>query len=208
MQNWYNFLIKIKPDGKAFRSILFSKIFYEVLAYGLNLIKDYAIVEIDDQVWFVNDNFNPEPWERRYLINVPATSTLAERRLVVKSYMLFPQSSNRLSKDYIKNSLIEAGYTSIDISYNPTNITDGILRANDITEEKGIFSLGSLSYNNFIITGEITFTYYWNAIYLAMSLKPLQVAMYDTVDVLFAIALDDDFAIALDDNFAIALTVI
>lgn len=200
--------MRIKPDGKAFRSILYSKVFYEVLAYGFNLVLEYAKTTINDQVWYTNANFNPEPWERRYQINVPESATIEERREVVKAYMMFPQSQNRLSRDYIYNSLIEGGFINLDVQYNPTNVNNGILRVNDITDEKGIFDLGPLTYNNFIITGEITATYYWNAIYLALSLKPLQIGMYDTIDILFALALDDDFALALDDNFALAITVI
>jgi len=203
---WYNFINKIKPDGKPFRSILFSKIFYEVIAYGLNLISDYATYKITDQVWYVNSNFDPEPWENRYLINVPESATIEERRSVVKSYMLFPQSQNRLSRDYIKSSLINAGFTGIDIKYNPTGLNDGYLHVNDITDEKGVFNLGALTYNTFIIDGEITASYYWNALYLALSLKPLQLGMYDKLDILYTIALDDDFAIALDSDFAIALS--
>ena len=71
METWYKFLMKIKPDGKAFRSILFSTIFYETLANAFQIVKDYAIFNINDQVWFVNDNFDPEPWERRYEITPP-----------------------------------------------------------------------------------------------------------------------------------------
>ena len=102
--DWYNFILKIKPDGKVFKSILFSKIFYEVLAYGFQLVRDYADFTINDQVWYTNENFNPEPWERRYNINVPDDATLSERREVVKSYMLYPQSENRLSLDYLQST--------------------------------------------------------------------------------------------------------
>lgn len=206
--SWNNFISKIKPDGKAFRNISFTKHFYDTMAYGLNLIKEYAVYTLSDQVWYVNSNFNPEPWEERYLIEVPSSATLQERREVVKAYMLYPQSLNRLSKDFIKNTLIEAGFTDIDIEYNPTGLTTGYLRANDFGDEKLTFSLGSLTYNSFIISGEITATYYANAIAQTLALKPLQVALYDQLDVLSAIALDDSTAIALDDSTAIAINVL
>jgi hypothetical protein len=204
--NWYRFILKIKPDGKAFRSIFFSKIFWEVLANTAKIIMDYAIFTINDQVWYTNDNFDPEPWEERYDITPSEFSTLDERRQVVKSYMLYPQSQNRLSRDYIYDTLISAGYEGVDIEYNSTGAGDGFLHANDFGDEKSSFSIGSLSYNSFIISGELIASNYVSAINLAMSLKPLQVALYDKVEVLTAIAIDDSLAWALDDTLATALT--
>jgi hypothetical protein len=206
MNEWYNFILRIKPDGKAFRSILFSRIFYEVLAYSFNLIKEYAVLKINDQVWYVNSNFDPEPWERRYQLNIPELATLAERRILVKSCMMFPKYSNRLSKDYIQNSLHDSGFANLTVQYNPSHVVYGILRANDIADEKGKFSIGALVYNTFIVTGEIAEPYYFNAINLVHALKPLQVPFYDTIDVLNALAfrdevLDDDYAFALDAMF-------
>jgi hypothetical protein len=206
MKNWYNFILKIKPDGKAFKSILFSKIFYEVLAYSLNLVKEYAVLRINDQVWFVNSNFDPAPWELRYQLNVPELATIEERRILVKSCMMFPRYSNRLSKDYIQNSLHDSGFSNLEIQYNPSNVTYGILRANDISDEKGKFAIGSLIYNTFIVTGNITEPYYYNAINLVHALKPLQIPFYDTIDVLNTLAfrdevLDDDYVFALDAMF-------
>jgi len=205
MHNWYKFLIKIKPDGKAFRSILFSKIFYEVLALGLKTISDYAITTINDQVWYVNDNFDPEPWERRYQINVPTDATLMERRMFVKSFMMFPQSKNRLSRDYLYNSLLENGFEFINIEYNSMNVNAGKLRANDINDEKAEFNLGANNFNTFILSGELPNVYYYqNAIYLIMSLKPLQVAFYDTLTFAQALAINDNLILAIDDNLAIS----
>lgn len=206
--NWYKFLIKIKPDGKAFRSILFSKIFYEVIAFGINMIQEYSILTINDQVWYVNSNFDPEPWEERYQIMVPEFATLDERRQVVKSYMLFPQSQNRLSRDYIQSTIIDAGFTDIVVEYNSSGDSEGFLRANDISDEKIEFGLGPLTYNSFILSGSISESYYYNAISLVMQLKPLQVAVYDKIDVLNAYAFDDNFALAFDDNFALIIPVL
>lgn len=206
MENWYKFLVKIKPDGKAFRSIFFSKIFYEVLASGIETVKDYAILHINDQVWYVNDNFDPEPWERRYEIIPPTNATIEERRQYIKTYMLFPQSQNRLSRDYIYDTLISSGFDGVNIEYNSSGAANGYLHANDFGDEKSDFSIGSLTYNSFIISGELSATFYASAIMLAMSLKPLQVAMYDKIEVLTAIAIDDSLAWALDDSLAIALT--
>lgn len=206
MENWYNFLIKIKPSGKAFRSICFSKIFYEVIASGLKTVIDYGNLNINDQVWFTNDNFNPELWERRYEIIPPETATLAERRTYIKSYMLYPQSQNRLSRDYILDTLIEAGFSDINIEYNSLGDDEGFLFSNDIGDEKLTFDVGLLTYNSFIISGIISASYYSSAINLAMSLKPLQVVMYDKTEVLTALALNDTLAIALDNSLAISLT--
>lgn len=206
MESWYKFILKIKPDGKAFRSIFFSKIFWEVLANAAEIIKEYAVLTINDQVWYVNSNFDPIPWEERYEITPPEFSTLEDRRQVVKSYMLYPQSQNRLSRDYIYNTLISAGYAGIDIEYNPTGLGEGFLHANDFSDEKSSFSIGSLSYNSFIISGELTATSYASAINLTMGLKPLQVVLYDKIEVLTAIAIDDSLVWALDDTLATALT--
>lgn len=205
---WYNFLLKIKPDGKAFRSLKYTQILFQVLANGYKLVMDYAILIINDQVWFVNDNFDPGPWEARYGIIPPEFATLEERRITVRSYMIYPQSQNRLSRDYILDTLVEAGYTNVDVEYNPTGANDGFLHANDFADEKVTFNLGALTYNSFILSGTISGTFYASALNLAMSLKPLQVAIYDKLEVEQAIALDDTLAIALDDTLAIAITVL
>jgi len=206
MEKWYNFLVKIKPDGKAFRSICFSKIFYEVIAGGLKTVIDYAIFNINDQVWFVNDNFDPALWESRYEITPPENATLADRRTYIKSFMLYPQSPNRLSRDYIYETLVQSGYTNINIEYNSAGDDEGFLNANDFGDEKLSFDMGALTYNSFIISGTLPATFYASAINLAMSLKPLQVAMYDKTEVRTALALDNTLAIALDDTLAISLT--
>jgi hypothetical protein len=200
MGDWYKFILKIKPDGKAFRSILFSKIFHEVLAYAFNLVKEYAVLTINDQVWFVNDNFDPEPWEKRYEINVPELSSIEERRLVVKGYMLFPQSQNRLSRDYIQSSIDDSGFENILIEYNSSGDPDGFLRANDISDEKLTFAMGPLSYNSFRVSGNVSISYYYNAIYLIMSLKPLQVALYDTMTIYNAFAIDNSNVYSINGN--------
>jgi hypothetical protein len=200
MGDWYKFILKIKPSGKAFRSLSYTKIFFETLAYSFNLIKEYAVLTINDQVWYVNDNFNPEPWEERYQINVPELSTIEDRRKVVMYYMMFPQSENRLSRDYIQNSVIESGFENVLIEYNSSGDSDGYLRANDISDEKLTFSMGSLSYNSFIVSGNVSISYYYNAIYLIMSLKPLQVAMYDTMTIFNAFAIDNTNVYSINGN--------
>jgi hypothetical protein len=206
--NWYNFIQKIKPDGKAFRSILNTKILFEVIANGFKLVVDYAIFNINDQVWYVNDNFNPEPWEARYGIVVPELATLEERREVVKSYMLYPQSGNRLSRDYIQDQLISKGFTDILVEYNSPGNSDGFLRANDFGDEKVSFPLGALVYNSFIISGTVTGVYYNEVINTVLGLKPLQVALYDKINIDQAFAYDETLALALDDNNALAITIL
>jgi hypothetical protein len=138
MSNWYNFLVNIKPDGKAFRSILNTKILLEVIDFGIKLVQDYAIFTINDQVWYTNDNFDPEPWEERYGITVPEFSTIEERRQVVKSYMLFPQYQNRLSLDYFQLSLNNAGYDTITVLYNDeSGASNSNVRMNTVLLSQG-----------------------------------------------------------------------
>jgi hypothetical protein len=208
MQEWYKYILSIIPDGKAFRSILFSKIFYEVLAGGFELVKNYAVLTLSDQVWYVNSNFDPAPWEQRYQITVPENSTLAQRRTVVKSYMLFPQQSNRLSKSYIESSVIGAGNANVTISYNPTNINLGYFRANDISDEKAEFTIGTNIFNTFVAAGSIDETNYFSALKLILSIKPLQVGFYDTLDVNNTVCYDGTYALALDDNNTIIINII
>ncbi len=205
MNNWYDFILKILPDGKAFRSILFSKIFWQVLADGYKMIVDYGIFTINDQVWFANDNFDPVPWEARYNIIPPEVSTLDERRLVVKSYMLFPQSQNRLALDYMQSVVNDSGFTDILLEYNSSGSDDGTMQANDFSNEKLSFLLGPLTYNSFRISGVITLAYYITLINLVMSLKPLQVVMYNEIELFAALAIDENFALAIDSNFNLAI---
>lgn len=203
--NWFRFIEKIKPDGKAFRSIEHSKILFEVMADAFQMVIDYAILSISDQVWYTNTNFDPSPWEARYGIAPPQFATLEQRRIVVKSYMLYPQSANRLSKDYIQSEIINAGFADVLVEYNSAGASDGLLHANDFADEKIEFSLGSLTYNSFIISGNITASYYNALIVLVMGLKPLQVALYDKVQIALALAYDDNFALAIDDNYTFAI---
>lgn len=203
--SWYNSILKLKPDGKAFRSILDTKIFFEVIDAFFQSLVDYAILTINDQVWYVNSNFNPEPWERRYQVTPPENATLVQRREYIKSIMLFPQSENRLSKDYFSDVLEASGYTGITLSYNSSGSPVGYLHANDIVDDVD-FSVGSNSYNSFIVSGTVSATYYWQVVRLLMSLKPLQVVLYDDLEVHTAIAISDSLAWAIDDTLATALT--
>lgn len=204
--SWYNFINKIKPDGKAFRSILNTKILFEVWANALQSVIDYAVLNINDQVWYVNANFDPEPWEARYGIVPPALSTIEERRQVVKAYMLYPQSANRLSRDYIQQELDNVGYSAATVAYNPTGLDAGYLHVNDFGDEKISFSLGALTYNTFVVSGEVSALVYQNIIKILLSLKPLQVGFYDELVVYSVVAYDATLALAIDDTNTLAIT--
>jgi hypothetical protein len=204
--NWYKFILKILPDGKAFRAIEYSKILWEVFANGLQMVLDYGVFTINDQVWYVNDNFDPEPWEQRYSIIVPEGSTIEERSEVVKQYMMYPKSANRLSRDYLQSILDDAGFTSLLVEYNSSGNSFDYLRANDFENEKNIFNLGALTYNSFTVSGTLNSIYYKNAISLLMEAKPLQVAMWDKISIDYALAIDDDFVLALDDDYALVIS--
>jgi hypothetical protein len=203
--SWFKFINKIKPDGKAFRAIEWSKILFEVIADGLQEVINYADFQINDQVWYVNDNFDPEPWEERYNITPPPLSSLTERREIVRSYMLYPQSANRLSLDYMQSEVDNLGLPGITLDYNPTGDDTGLLHANDGADEKTEFSMGSLTYNSFVVSGTVQTTFYKDTIRLLMSLKPLQVALYDQLDINLALAYDEDFALAIDDTTTLAI---
>jgi hypothetical protein len=204
--SWEAFIDKIKPDGKAFRGIKYTKILFEVMAFVFKIAVDYLDFIINDQVWYVNDNFDPAPWEARYGIVPPTLATLEERRIVVKSYMLYPQSSNRLSLDYIQSEIDNAGFGTVIAEYNPSGDSEGYLHANDSVNEKLIFNVGALNYNSFILSGSISGVYFEEVIKLVMSIKPPQVAIYNKIEVHMAIALDDTLAWAIDDTLATALT--
>jgi hypothetical protein len=204
--NWLKFINKIKPDGKAFASIRFTLILFEVMADALKMLVDYADLEINDQVWFVNDNFDPEPWEERYGITPPFGSTIEERRIVVKSFMLYPQSGNRLSLDYMQSVLDDKGYSDAILSYNSLGTDSGFLHVNDFGDEKITFNLGPLTYNTFRVTGDVTAVYYQDIIFTLMGLKPLQVGFYDELNVFSAVAYDETLALAVDDNNTLAIT--
>lgn len=203
--DWFNFIQNIKPDGKAYRSIGCTKILYEVIANAMKEGVDYAVNTINDQVWYANDNFNPEPWEARYEIEVPETTTIEDRREVVKGYMLYPQYQNRLSLDYIQKVLNDQGYTGITVTYNPMGLNDGFLRANDLADEKLTFGIGALTYNSFILEGTASESQYNSIIKTVMSLKPLQVVFYDKIQVSASLAIDVNTAFAFDENLMLAI---
>lgn len=190
------------PNGRAYSSNEDSEKFNEFLALQIERIMGW-IEDYQDQLWYNNENFNSEPWEKRYDIDVPDGATLEERRQVVKSYMMFPQSDNRLSLDYIQSQLNLAGFTGVIVERNPLGDSIGILHGNNITLTES-FSIGAETYNSFKITGTIDDIYREKMLLLLMSIKPLDSAVYDTTQGL-ALALNDSFALALSDTLALAL---
>ncbi len=183
------------PNGRAFASVEDSEKYNEVLAMQIDKVLAW-IQDFQDQLWYVNDNFNPEPWELRYNINVPEFSTLEQRRIIVKSYMAFPQSQNRLSLDYIQGQLNLAGFTNVIVSTNEIGYVGRYIHANNISCFEN-FLIGTDTYNSILISGSIDATYYLKMLLLIMSLKPLDTVVYDDVDVYTTIALDDTLAIAI-----------
>jgi hypothetical protein len=194
------------PNGRAFQSVQDQKKYNKVLALQLDRVMEW-IQEFQDQLWYVNENFNPEPWEERYNIEVPELASLEERRQVVKSYMTFPQSSNRLSLDYIQNQLNLAGFTDVTVSRNESGTPSGKLHGNNVTDTED-YSVGSDSYNTIVISGTIQSFYYDKMLLLLMSIKPLDTAVYDNVTFDLTLALDEDLALAYDENLVLAFNTI
>ncbi len=192
------------PNGRAYSDVGDSEKFNNVLALQMDRVLSW-IQDFQDQLWFMNDNFDPEPWEKRYNIEVPVGATLSERRITVKSYMIFPQSQNRLSLEYLQGQLNLAGFSDVLITRNPTGTPSGKLHGNNITDTES-FNIGSEPYNSFNISGDLKLNYYEKMLLLLMSIKPLDSVVYDTITFEFALAIDDNFALALDDNFALAIT--
>lgn len=206
--SWQTFINKILPDGKAFGTsgiVNYTRTLVEVMAAAFQVVVNYANLQINDQVWYVNENFDPVPWEARYGITPPEFATLVQRRVVVKSYMMYPQSSNRLSLDYMQSEVDNLGVTGVTLSYNAAGANTGFLHANDSADEKAEFAMGALTYNSFIVAGSIDPNYYNDLIKLLLSLKPLQVALYDQLVSGVTLAYDADYALAIDDNTALAI---
>jgi hypothetical protein len=194
------------PNGRAFNSVEDSEKYNQVLALQIDRVLGW-IQYFQDQLWYVNENFDPEPWEKIYDIDVPELSTLEERRQIVKTYMSFPQSQNRLSIDYIQGQLDLAGFNTVTVSTNESGIPSGKLHGNNTTETEN-FNIGTESYNSINITGTINSVYYDTMLLLLMSLKPLDTVVYDTVTFDLAIALDETLALAYDENLTLALKTI
>ena len=192
------------PNGRAFNSVADSEKYNEVLALQIDRVLGW-IQFFQDQLWFTNDNFDPIPWEKRYDIDVPEFSTLTQRRQTVKSYMIFPQTQNRLSIDYIQGQLDLAGFTDVIVSTNESGTVGRYIHGNNITFFEN-FTIGTDTYNSINISGTIDATQYFQMLLLIMSIKPLDTVVYDDVEVLTTWALDDSLAVALDDNLAIAIT--
>jgi hypothetical protein len=55
------------PNGRAFESVEDQKIYNKVLALQIDRVLSW-IQDFQDQIWYVNDNFDPEPWEK---ISIP-----------------------------------------------------------------------------------------------------------------------------------------
>ena len=194
------------PNGRAFESVEDQKKYNKVLALQIDRILSW-IQDFQDQIWYVNDNFDPEPWEKRYNIDVPELATLPERRQVVKSYMSFPQSQNRLSLDFIQSQLTAAGFTDIVVSTNESGAVVGKLHGNNITDTEN-YLVGSESYNTIKITGTIQSYYYYEMLLLLMSIKPLDTAVYDDINFYLSLSYDETLALALNENLTLAFNTI
>ena len=197
------FIELLFPDGRAFASVEESKKFNTVLSLQVDRILGW-IQYFQDQIWYANDDFDPEPWEKRYKINVSEFSTIEQRRQVVKSYMVWPQTNNRLSLDYLQKQLDNAGYSDVIISTNENDDIGRYLHGNNISLDEN-YSIGPDTYNSITLNGTIDASIYFDMLLLLMSIKPLDTAVYDNVDVSFAYAFDDNFALAFDDNFALVI---
>ncbi len=204
MSNAREYVSLLFPNGRAYSNVEDSEKFNNVIALQIDRVLA-QVQNFQDQLWFMNDNFDPVPWEKRYDINVPVAATLEERRITVKSYMVFPQSTNRLSIDYLQNQLDIAGFGDVIISLNPSGIPIGILHGNNITGTEN-YIVGPDDYNSFYIKGTIKSNYYDNMLLLLMSIKPLDSAIYDDVEFEQALALDDSLTIALSDTLALAIS--
>jgi len=194
------------PNGRAFESVEDQKKYNKVLALQIDRILSW-IQDFQDQIWYVNDNFDPEPWEKRYNIDVPELATLPERRQVIKSYMSFPQSQNRLSLDFIQSQLTAAGFTDIVVSTNESGAVVGKLHGNNITDTEN-YLVGSESYNTIKITGTIQSYYYYEMLLLLMSIKPLDTAVYDDINFYLSLSYDETLALALNENLTLAFNTI
>jgi len=192
------------PNGRAYSNVADSKKFNNVLALQMNRVLEW-IQDFQDQLWYINENFNPEIWEKRYNIDVPVGATLEERRITVRSYMIFPQTNNRLSLDYIQNQLNIAGFSDILIERNPTGTTELKLHGNNITGLED-YDIGSNKYNSIRISGNIKTNYYEKMLLLLMSIKPLDTVVFDNVSYTAALAYDDNFGLALNDNLIYAIS--
>lgn len=192
------------PNGRAYSNVEDSKKFNEVIALQIDRVIGW-IDNFQDQLWYNNSNFDPEPWEKRYDIEVPIGATLEERQQTVKSYMIFPISAERMSLDYLQDQLDLAGFTDVVISRNPTGAASGKLHGNNVTASEN-YTIGSDSYNSINISGNIKNNYYDSMLLLLMSIKPLETAVYDTVEFSQAMAYDPTLALALDDTLTLAIS--
>lgn len=190
------------PNGRAYAGVEDSEKFNEVIALQVDRVIGW-VQDFQDQLWFINSNFDPEPWELRYNIEVPLGASLDERRQTVKSYMIFPQSANRLSLDYIQNQLIIAGFDDVLVERNPTGVPSGTLHANNITGNES-YTIGSEPYNSFNISGQLKANYYSKMMLLLMSIKPLDSAIYDTVTFDLTLAISETLALAFDETLTLA----
>jgi len=191
------------PNGRAYNNIEGSEKFNEVIALQIERVFLW-IKDFQNQLWYANANFDPGPWEKRYQILVPENATIEERQQTVKSYMIFPISEYRMSLEYIQNELIEAGFEDVIVTRNPTGVASGTLHGNNITGTEN-YIIGPDAYNSFNITGNIKANYYEKMLLLLMSIKPLETAVYDSVQFVLALAIDETLALAYDNSLMLAI---
>lgn len=204
MSNAKEYVSLLFPNGRAYSNVGDSEKLNEVIALQIDRVLAW-VQDYQDQLWYMNDEFDPVLWEKRYDIDVPPSATLEERRLTVKSYMIYPQSNNRLSIDYLQGQLDLVGFEDVIISTNAAGAVIGTLHGNNITGTE-VYNIGLEPYNSFIIEGTIKSNYYEKMILLLMSIKPLDSAVYDDVQFNQALAIDETLAIALSDTLALAIS--
>ena len=199
-----HFINLLFPDGRAFSSVGDQDKYNEVLGLFVKRIIDELEI-FQSQLWYVDDDFDPEPWEERYNISIAPFATIEERRMIVKSYMTFPDSTNRMSIDYLQSQLESQGFTDVVIETNETGSLVGKLHGNNVTDTEA-YNIGSEAYNSIRITGTIKSNYYDKMLLLLMSIKPLDTVVFDEIQFKQALAINESLTLAIDSSTTLAIT--
>ncbi len=205
MNDTRKYIDLLNPRGRAFSINPNRAKWNNVLSNSMERVNDNVQLYLDE-LYPVNDNFNLEEWEDRYDIVPTIDQTLAQRRAKVKQRIDYPNGSvNRSSLDFLQKQVTDAGFPNVVLGYNELGTAPYLrLYANSLTPETS-YTTGADNYNSFVINGTCEVYQHDQLILLLLSLKPLDVVIYDNIDFNVVVALDENTAVALDASTTLAI---
>lgn len=198
----------LRPNGRAYNGGGVRTQLDEAQANVLDGMVS-EVKKVRSETYPTDDNFNISDWEERYSITPDSAQTIEERTAAVKAKMDFPLGRiNRLSLDFLQQQIEDSGFTGVTLEYNDDGDTEANRTYANSYELGEEFPTGVDTYNSIRLTGSITLQQHAQLIKLLVSIKPLEIIIYDDLDLYVSLLLDSTNALLLDSQYSILIPLI